>query len=89
MLVKYSCADLNTEDVRAGEGQRDQISKACPDLGEDAAGCGGEGVWRKRRTARTQVQDRYRAPRSTWELGRVTCPLRAFDSSTVVRKRGL
>lgn len=30
MLIKYSCADLNTEEVRARKGQRDHISTACP-----------------------------------------------------------
>lgn len=59
--MKYSCADLNTEDVRAGEGQRDQISKACPDPGEHVASCGREETWQKQ-SQHTQLQDGYRVP---------------------------
>lgn len=69
MLVKYSCADLNTEDVRAGERQRDQISKACLDPGEDAAGRGGEGVWREWRPAHagSTPTTRPRVQRGSWD----------------------
>ena len=51
--MKYSCADLNTEDVRAGKSQRDHISKACPHPEGDAAGCGGKGG------QHMSIQDRY------------------------------
>ena len=52
-LVKYSCADLNTEDVRAGKSQRDCISKACPRPVGHVVGFGGKG------SQHVRVQDRY------------------------------
>lgn len=60
MLVKYSCADLNTEDVIVGKGQRDRISKACPCPEGDAAGRGGEGAWQNGDWPR-HIQDRQKA----------------------------
>ena len=51
--MKYSCADLNTEDVRAGKSQRDCISKAHPRPVGDVVGFGGEGGQHVR------IQDRY------------------------------
>lgn len=57
--MKYSCADLNTVDVRAGKGQRDHISKACPDSEDNAAGCGSEAAgqkWRPMHAGSRQLQ---------------------------------
>lgn len=83
--MKYSCADLNTEDVRARKGQRDHIGKAYPDSEENAAGCGSEGAGQKRRPVHVgsrQIQGPVR------NVGPWAGRLPILGLSTVVRKRG-
>jgi hypothetical protein len=86
MLVKYTCADLNTKDVRVGKGQRDHISKTCLHPGMQQGMLGRAS--RRDRGWWVQVQENIESNKIC-DLGQVPFPFWVLFFSSVTTEKVL